>query len=96
MTHKYAHLFHVVMTQHISDEKAYLFSACPALDRIVKAAFRGNGEAQWVLADIYGDWSCEGIIPYNKYHKEYWEKKAEASGEPRFPRLNRMHVQDLS
>lgn len=96
VTHKYVHLFHDLPTHHVEDERDCIHSACPALDRIVKAAFQDNGEAQWVLADLYGDYPYEGIIPHNKYRREYWTKKAEASGEPRIPRMYRMHVQDLS
>ena len=64
------------------------------LDSIVEAAYQGNGEAQWVLSDLYGEYSY-GIVPENKLRCEYWKKKAEASGEPGFPKLFR-HRCDLS
>ena len=78
----------------MADEKAFLHAVCPALDSIVEAAYQGNGEAQWVLSDLYGEYSY-GIVPENKLRCEYWKKKAEASGEPGFPKLFR-HRCDLS
>ncbi len=91
---KYMHLLHVIPTKRMADEKAYLHAVCPSLDPIVEAAYEGNGEAQWVLAGLYEEYSCN-IVPNNKLRCEYWKKKAEASGEPGFPLLFR-HNSDLS
>lgn len=92
--HKYMYLLNDIPTKRMADEKAFLHAVCPALDSIVEAAYQGNGEAQWVLSDLYGEYSY-GIVPENKLRCEYWKKKAEASGEPGFPKLFR-HRCDLS
>lgn len=94
---KYRHLLHDIPMNRMMDEKAGLHAACPSLDRIVDAAFQGNGEAQWVLSELYSEGFFIGIVKGNNLRGDYWKKKAEASGEPDFPKLYRfLHAGDLS
>ena len=90
-------MLHDIPMNRMMDEKAGLHAACPSLDRIVDAAFQGNGEAQWVLSELYSEGFFIGIVKGNNLRGDYWKKKAEASGEPDFPKLYRfLHAGDLS
>ena len=72
---KYRHLLHDIPMKRITEEKACLHAACPSLDRIVNAAFQGNGEAQWVLSELYSEGFFIGIVKGNNLRGDYWKKK---------------------
>lgn len=81
------------MNRKLSD-KEIIHAACPAFDPIVRAAYEGNGEAQWVLYHLF-DMPLQ-IVPTNLARSEFWGRKAGKSGEPGFPPLYRRAEQDLS
>lgn len=74
--------FKIPPIELIKDEKAYFKTASPILEIILRGANEGNGEAQWVMADIYEDFG--EVVPRNVNRRDCWIKKANESGEPYF------------